>query len=107
MGCREGRGVTVAEAVEEASVVAQAAELSWAELEALRARRHEPFDLERCFAVDVEWGSSEEYPDPDDAPQHLVTQVACRNCEEKQPTPNRANPSCVRCGTWLLRNKAL
>lgn len=70
----------------------------------------EPFDPERCSAV--EWKDEEgpEYDEDEDeetAGSGTVTRVRCRLCGETQAAPTKEIPNCQRCGIWLLKNRAL
>jgi len=108
--------MTVAEAVEATLMAAidtrpetygfePPAVLSDDEVERRKALRHEPFNEERCYAVESE--PVEEGLDPEGAPQHHVVEVVCTCCNFQQSTPTRAAPRCERCGVWLLENERL
>jgi ribosomal protein L40E len=79
--------------------------ISGDEIERRKALRHEPFNEERCYAAETE--PVEEGTDPEEVPQHLVTEVVCTRCNSQQPTPTRDEPRCRRCGVWLLANEGL
>lgn len=72
---------------------------------AMQRIQQEMMNLDRCEVVT--WGDGLGECKLEDAPDSWPLEVECLYCRAVQPTPTRAQPSCLRCGTWLLKNQAL